>query len=134
MRESRPPGSVRGVRRNVHPYRDRRAGEVSGASERSEATFGYPFIGVPAVVASEIDVLPAKRGDVLEKARIELSCFRHLLCCAFQVHGIPKRDGSHNQVQPTCAMPLILKGSITDFSELIEEHRSCQRVPGLTFV
>jgi hypothetical protein len=29
VRESRPPGSVRGVRRNVHPYRDRNRSSLS---------------------------------------------------------------------------------------------------------
>jgi hypothetical protein len=42
-------------------------------SERPEATLGYSLIGVPGVVASEIDVLPAKRRDVLEQGGIELS-------------------------------------------------------------
>jgi len=50
----------------------RRAEGVSRASERSEGTLGYPFIGVPGVIAGEIDVLPAKRRDVLEQGRIEL--------------------------------------------------------------
>ncbi len=39
----------------------RRAGGVSGVSERSEAAPGYTLIGVPGVIAGEIDVLPAKR-------------------------------------------------------------------------
>jgi hypothetical protein len=44
----------------------RAAGGISRGSEGSEATLGYPFIGVPGVIASEIDVLPAERGGVLE--------------------------------------------------------------------
>ncbi len=50
----------------------RGAGGVSGASERSEATLGYPLIGVPGVIAGEVDVLPAKWRDVLEQGGIEL--------------------------------------------------------------
>lgn len=50
----------------------RRAGGVSWASEGSEASLGYPLIGVPGVIAREIDVLPAKRRDVLEEGGIEL--------------------------------------------------------------
>jgi hypothetical protein len=50
----------------------RRAGGVSRASERSEAAFGYPLIGVPGVIASEIDVFPPKRRDVLEQGGIAL--------------------------------------------------------------
>jgi hypothetical protein len=50
----------------------RRAGGVSRASKRSEAAFGHPLIGVPGVIAREIDVLPAKRRGVLEQGGIEL--------------------------------------------------------------
>jgi len=39
----------------------RTAGGGSRVSERPEAILGYPFIGVPGVIASEIDVL---RGGV----------------------------------------------------------------------
>jgi hypothetical protein len=56
---------------------------------------------------------------VLEQGGIELPRFCHLLGGAFEVNGVPERDGSHNQVQPACAMPLILKGSIADFAEPI---------------
>ena len=34
MRELRPPGSVRGVRRNAHPYRDRNSDYLIEASRR----------------------------------------------------------------------------------------------------
>ena len=44
----------------------RRTGGVSGVSERSEATLGSPLIDLPGVIAGEIDVLPAKRRNVLE--------------------------------------------------------------------
>ena len=50
----------------------RRAGGVSRASKRSEAAFGHPLIGVPGVIAREIDVLPAKRRDMLEQCGIDL--------------------------------------------------------------
>jgi len=50
-------------------------GGVSGASEGSKATLGNPFIGVPGVIAGEIEVFPAKRGDMLEQGGIELPYF-----------------------------------------------------------
>jgi hypothetical protein len=40
-----------GTSRKGHLCTLRSAGGVSGASERSEATLGYPFVGVPGVVA-----------------------------------------------------------------------------------
>ncbi len=43
----------------------------SGVSERPEAAFGDTFIGVPGVIAGEIDVLPAERRDMLEQGGVE---------------------------------------------------------------
>ena len=45
----------------------RRGRRVSRASERSEATLGYPLVVVPGIIAGEIDVLPAQRRDVLDQ-------------------------------------------------------------------
>src|SRR5208282_1008106 len=47
VRESRPPGSVRGASSNGSPYRDRTAEPGSGRLERAEAAFGHSLIGVP---------------------------------------------------------------------------------------
>jgi len=46
-----------------------------GVTEGSKATLGNPFIGVPGVIAGEIEVFPAKRGDMLEQGGIELPYF-----------------------------------------------------------
>jgi len=77
IRESAPQGIWRadqfgGTSRKGNLCTLRRAGGVSWDSERSEASFGNPLIGVPGVIAREIDVLPAKRRNVLEQGGIEL--------------------------------------------------------------
>jgi hypothetical protein len=57
VRESRPPGSVRGVPSNGHSYRDRNG----NGSERSKfAAFQTPILA-PDVITHEIDVFPAER-------------------------------------------------------------------------
>jgi len=61
-----------GTSRKGHLCTLRTVGGDSGASERSEATLDYPLIGVPGVISGEVDVLPAKRRDVLKQGRIEL--------------------------------------------------------------
>ena len=44
-----------------------RLGEAGfGDSERSEATLGHPFISVPGVIAGQVHMLPAERGDMLK--------------------------------------------------------------------
>ena len=64
--------NVRSTSRKGNLRTLRCAGELSGASKRSEATLGYSLIGAPDGIADEIDVLPAKREDVLEQGGIEL--------------------------------------------------------------
>ena len=38
----------------------------------TSAPLGIPFVGMPDIVASQVDVLPAERRDMLEQGRIEL--------------------------------------------------------------
>jgi hypothetical protein len=65
VRESRPPGSVRGVPSNGHPYRDRNGNRP----ERSKfAAFHTPVL-TPDVIAREIDMFPAERREVLKQSR-----------------------------------------------------------------
>ena len=46
VRESRPPGSVRGVPSNGHSYRDRSAEGRSGITERSDSALSNSFLEV----------------------------------------------------------------------------------------
>jgi hypothetical protein len=66
VRESRSPGSVRGVRSNAHPYRDR----AVWCAKRPELTLCWPLT-LPLVVAGKVDVLPTERGEVLEQIGID---------------------------------------------------------------
>jgi hypothetical protein len=72
---SGPPAGWRGVlgdnsrKGNLRTLRPVEGG--SGVSERPKAAFGDPFIGAPSVIAGEIDVLPAKRRDMLQQGGVE---------------------------------------------------------------
>src|SRR5271166_6336169 len=59
VRESRPPGSVRGAFSNGCPYRDRLGLLYSAISKWSKTTCGDSFVGVPNVVSRQINMLPA---------------------------------------------------------------------------
>ena len=79
MGQTRPPSSLAQVLPHLGAPQEREnlctlrtAGAVSGVSERPEATSDYPFIGVPGVIAGEIDVLPAERGDMLKQGWLKL--------------------------------------------------------------
>jgi hypothetical protein len=51
-----------------------------------------------------------------------------------KVHSVPKNDGGHDQIQPARAVALVLIGTVADFTESIEEHRSAKRILLLTLV
>ena len=52
VRELRPPGSVRGVPSNGHPYRDRRGLLYFWESKRPKTSRGDSLVGVPHIVSS----------------------------------------------------------------------------------
>ena len=61
VRESRPPGSVRGVLSNAHPYRDSGCGEiVSMGAKRSKLIWTERRRCFPVVIAREVAALPAE--------------------------------------------------------------------------
>src|SRR4029077_2399895 len=62
VRESRPPGSVRGVPSNGHPYRDR----FDWLSELPEPALLYAFVLPPRVIAGQVDVVPVDGRHMLE--------------------------------------------------------------------
>jgi hypothetical protein len=59
MRESRTPGSVRGVLSNGHSYRDRKGrGRCEGVPEWSQLPISQAAVATPMVVAGQVDVFP----------------------------------------------------------------------------
>ncbi len=62
MRESRTPGSVRGVLSNEHPYRDR----FGRDPEWPETALLDAFVLPPGVIAGEVNVVPMDRRHMLE--------------------------------------------------------------------
>lgn len=89
---------------------------------------------MPGVVSGETDVLPAERRDVLEIGWIVGSRLCKRIHRTFQVHGVPERDGGDYQVEPACPVALVLKGSVSDLAETIEEDGAGERIPGLSFI
>src|SRR6516225_4775064 len=62
VRESRPPGSVRGVLSNGHPYRDRLGRQPKWA----EPSLLDVFVLTPGIIPCEVDVVPMDRRHMLE--------------------------------------------------------------------
>jgi len=53
---------------------------------------------------------------------------------AFQVDSVPEDDGGDDQIEPACAVALILEGAVAQIALPIEEHGSRERVSGLALV
>ena len=53
---------------------------------------------------------------------------------ALQIDRVPEHDGGNHEVQPTCAMPLVLVRAIPQFAQPVEEHRPCQGVSRLALI
>ena len=59
---------------------------------------------LPLVVAGQVDVLPAERGEVLEQLGIEgLSVPTCGLDCPLDVHRVPKGDDGRDESEAACA-------------------------------
>lgn len=52
----------------------------------------------------------------------------------FEIAGVPQDDGGDEQVEAGGAIGLVLEPPITQFAELVEEERACERVAGLALV
>ena len=103
-------------------------------TERPKSALCKPG-ALPLVVAGEVDVLPAERGEVLEQLRIEgLPVSSGDLDRPLYVHGVPERDCGRDESQPACAIASLLEAPIPDFAETAEENGSGERVSHFTFV
>src|SRR3546814_3112405 len=52
----------------------------------------------------------------------------------FEIAGVPQDEGGDEQVEAGGAIGLVLEPPITQFAELVEEERACERVAGLALV
>ena len=97
MRESRPPGSVRGVHSNVHPYRDSGCSGCSGCmcagAERPESAMGE-FVASLLIIFGQLDVLSAGRREVLDQFGINwVTVPRGGANRPLDMEGVPECDG-----------------------------------------
>ena len=112
MRESRPPGSVRGASSNGCPYRDR----LGRDPEWPETALLDAFVLPPGVIAGEVNVVPMDRRHMLKQAFVDLP---PLLAKrpdrALQISGIPQNNRGNHQVEAAGAVTLRLKAAIAQF-------------------
>jgi hypothetical protein len=61
---------------------------------------------------------------VLKQGMIDSPRSCQHLCGPFEIDRIPKRNCSNNEIQPTGAVALVFKGSISDFAQAVKEDGS----------
>jgi len=93
------------------------------------------WFGRPNVVAVEGDVLSSERGDMGEKLVGDgFATGARFIDGAPETDGVPKDDRGNREIDTRDAVALIFKCAVSDFAEMMEEHRPCERVAGLAFV
>jgi hypothetical protein len=103
--------------------------------ERPESVLGETVIGAPEIVASQVDVLPAERGEVGEQF-----IWHHVATVANNVDGtpeidcVPQHDGRRYQGQAAGPVLLGLGGAVVQAPEAVEAYGSGQRIVALTLV
>src|ERR1035438_2144425 len=53
---------------------------------------------------------------------------------AFEVDGVPKDDGSDNEIETTRPVALVLETAVTQVALPVEEHGAGKSVPGFAFI
>ena len=90
---------------------------------------------MPGIVAGQVDVLPPDGREVGEgfifdgDTMVAQGGDR-----AFQVHRVPEDDGRNDQVEPACAVTLVLEASVAQVALPVEEDGTSEGVPGLALV
>ena len=92
------------------------------------------FRACPDVVAGEVDVLPAERGQVEEELIGNLLDFTEGGDSTFKIAGVPQDDRGDEEVQTGRPMLLVLVCAVPDFTKPVDEDRPSQAVARLTFV
>jgi hypothetical protein len=72
---------------------------------------GDPFVALPAIVAREVDVIPAERGDGRDEGVVDWPVPAQSGDRAFEVDGVPEHDGGGNQIEAAGPVALIFKRS-----------------------
>ena len=63
-----------------------------------------------------------------------LALFAQPMDSASQIDGVPQHDGGNDQIQPAGSVALILKASIAQLAQAVEEDRTRQGVLRFAFV
>jgi hypothetical protein len=89
---------------------------------------GDPFVALPAIVAGEVDVIPAERGDGRDEGIVDLLVPAQSGDRAFEADGVPEHDGRGDQIEAAGPVALIFKRPITDLTEAVKEDRTREGV------
>ncbi len=105
-----------------------------GSFSTQSAILNRPILP-PDVITSQIDVLPAKRQQILQQSVIDgFAGLAQRLCCTVEIGGVPQNDGGCHQIEAAGAITLPPETAVADFAQPVEEYSPGQRVRRLTLV
>ena len=87
----------------------------------SEAVGSETDVGIPEIIAGEIDVLPADGREVgKQRVRDDFAAATQVVERTAEIYGVPERDGGGDEREPTCTILLRLGGTIAKPAEAME--------------
>ena len=103
--------------------------------KRPEAVETKIAVGIPQIVAGEIDVLPADGGEVGEqRVREDFAAALQFVERPTEIHGIPERDRGGDEREPACTVLLRLGRAISQSAEAVKAHGAGEGVARLALI
>jgi hypothetical protein len=76
-----------------------------GKAQLAESIRSEVGIGVPQIIASEIDVLPPDGGKVSkQRVRDDFAAATEVVERTAEIHGVPEGDGGGDEREPACTV------------------------------
>ena len=100
-----------------------------------EAAGAKIAVGIPQIVAGEIDVLPADWGEVGKQwVRDDFAAAAQFVERAAEIHCVPERNGGGDEREPACAILLRPCCAIAQPAEAMEANGAGEGIARLALV
>src|SRR5215203_509274 len=105
------------------------------AAQRPEAVRRESGVDAPEIVAGQVDVLPAERGDVSQQSvRNDLATAAQGVESPLEIDGVPEGDCGGNEREAARPMLLQRGGPVPEPAEPVKADGASERVAGFAFV
>ena len=90
-------------------------------------------IGVPQIIAGEIDVLPPDGGKVSkQRVRDDFAATAEVVERTSEIHGVPEGDGGGDEREPACTVLLRFGRTIAQPAEAMKADSASEGIPQIS--